>query len=152
MVALSGTATVAAAVAALLAAGAFGPEAAAAATEVIKKGDNYRVRATVAQADGGAGKGELGIAIEPTGKWKMDRDKGPATLTIEPPAGLEFERKRYEKTDAEWKKGGKLIRYRIPFERSAKGPHTIGLGFRFVLCTDKLCQMKRFELDYRLGS
>ncbi len=148
MYALSGTATAAAAVVALLAVGAFGPEAAAAEAEVIKKGDNYRVRAAVAA---GAAKGELTIAIEPTGKWKMDRDKGPATLTLEPPAGLKLERERYEKSDAEWKKGGERIRYRIPFERSAKGPHTVKLGFRFVLCTDKLCQMKRFELDYRLG-
>jgi hypothetical protein len=151
MVALSGTATAAAAVVALLAAGALGPEEAAAEAEVIKKGDNYRVRAAVAAGSAGAASGELRIAIEPTGKWKMDRDKGPATLTLEPPAGLKLERERYEKSDAEWKKGGERIRYRIPFERSAKGPHTVKLGFRFVLCTDKLCQMKRFELDYQLG-
>ena len=114
----------------------------------IKSGDNYRILAEAKADAKDALKGSLMIVIEPTSGWKMEKDKGPAGFTLEPAAGLKIGKKAWKKADAKWEAGGKRIRFEIPYGLAAKGEKKVKLKFRFVICTDKLCQMKRFELEY----
>lgn len=124
---------------------------AAAGMKVIKTGDNYKIHAEV-QADAKQpNKGTLAVAIEPTGGWHMDREKGPAGFTLEPDEATKLAKKAFKKADAKWEAGGKKIRFDVPYELTAKGPHPLKMKFRFVVCTDQLCQMKRFELTHKLG-
>ncbi len=121
-----------------------------AGVRVIKAGDNYKIYAQVKKDKKDSLKGVMELSIEPTGGWKMEKDKGPASITIEPPKTMELKKTKWVKGDAEWDSGGKKILYKIPYTLKAKGEHSVKLKFRFVLCNDKLCQMKRFDLDYSI--
>lgn len=119
--------------------------------KIIKTGDNYKIHAATQADPKQPSKGSLAVVIEPTGGWKMDREKGPAGISLEPPKAIGLTKKDWKKTDAKWEAGGKKIRFDIPYSLTGKGPYPLKMKFRFVVCTDQLCQMKRFELTHQLG-
>ncbi len=119
--------------------------------EVIKSGDNYKIAAKTEVDAKNPLKGTLVVVIEPTNGWKMDRKMGPAGITFEPPEAVKLTKKAWKKSDAKWEAKGIRIRFEVPYELTSKGEHALKMKFRFVVCTDKLCQMKRFELVYQLG-
>ncbi len=122
-----------------------------AGVRVIKSGDNYKISAQVDKDKSNPLKGVLELSIEPTNGWKMEKDKGPSTITLEPADTMKFKKTKWVKADASWDSSGKKILYKIPYSLNAKGDHAVKLKFRFVLCNDKLCQMKRFDLDYSIS-
>jgi hypothetical protein len=123
---------------------------AAAGMQTVKSGDNYQILAETRADPKDPLAGVLAIVIRPTGGWKMDREKGPAGFVLEPPEAVQIAKKDWQKTDAKWEEGGKQIRFEVPYKLSARGTHALKIQFRFVVCTDTLCQMKRFEQAYSL--
>lgn len=121
---------------------------AAASPTVIKKGDNFNVSAET-KLD--SLKGTLVIVIEPNSGFKVDPEKGPADVTFDPPAGVTFEKKAWTKADGKFE-GTQRLRFEVPFGLQKPGAHKLKIAFRFVLCNDTICQMKRFEVEYALST
>ena len=118
---------------------------------VIKSGDNYKIAAKTETSAKNPLAGTLTVVIEPTNGWKMDKGKGPAGITFEPSDAVKLTKKAWKKSDAKWEAKGIRIRFEVPYVLASKGEHALKMKFRFVVCTEKLCQMKRFELSYALG-
>lgn len=111
----------------------------------IKTGDNYKLLAEARADPKDPQRGVLAIVIRPTAGWKMDREKGPAGFVLEFPDSVKIAKKDWKKTDASWEEGGRQIRFEVPYQLAARGEHLVKIQFSFVVCTDQLCQMKRFE-------
>ena len=124
---------------------------ASADTSVIKSMDNYKILAgtIVDQAD--KLKGKLVIEIVPVGKkWKF-AEKAPVIVDAELPEGLKLEPAKLRKKHLVIKKL-KRYRFEVPYQASAKQEYELKFKFDFVICTEILCQKKRFELSYKLSS
>jgi hypothetical protein len=124
---------------------------ASADTSVIKSKENYKILAgkTVDKAD--KLKGKLLIEIVPVGKkWKFAK-KAPVIVDVESPEGIKLSNTKLRKKHLVVKK---LTRYRfeVPYQASAKKEYELKFKFDFVICTDILCQKKRFELSYKLSA
>lgn len=113
--------------------------------QVIKTGDNYKVLAGTPEA----AKGKLVIEIHALGKWKFEA-KAPILIDIRSPAPVKLGKRKLRKDDAAGKEPGKR-RFEVDYQAPA-GTHRLGLKFDFVICTDTLCQKKRFDLTYPLSS
>ncbi|MBN2498222.1 MAG: hypothetical protein JXR96_26765 [Deltaproteobacteria bacterium] len=113
--------------------------------ELVKDGDNYRIAAAVLVGKT-ARAGQLEIAIQPKGKWKLSIE-APMMIELTTPDSLRISKKQVSKADAV-EKTPKILLFRLPFEATRGGEHALGMKFDFVMCTDTLCQKKRFELRY----
>ncbi len=120
-------------------------------TSVIKSMENYKILVGITADPADQQKGKLAIEIVPVGKkWKF-AEKAPVIVDVEPPEGLKLENKKLRKKHLAVKE---LTRYRfeVPYQASAKQEYELKFKFDFVICTDTLCQKKRFELSYKLSS
>jgi hypothetical protein len=120
-------------------------------TSVIKSMENYKILVGTTADPADQRKGKLAIEIVPVGKkWKF-AEKAPVIVDVEPPEGLKLENKKLRKKHLAVKE---LTRYRfeVPYQASAKQEYELKFKFDFVICTDTLCQKKRFELSYKLSS
>jgi len=120
-------------------------------TKVIKSQENYKILAgaVVDQAD--KLKGKLLLEIVPVGKvWKF-AEKAPVIVDVEPPEGLKLENTKLRMKHLKIKEL-KRYRFEVPYQASAKKDYELKFNFDFVICTDELCQKKRFELSYKLSS
>jgi hypothetical protein len=120
-------------------------------TSVIKSMENYKILVGTTADPADQQKGKLAIEIVPVGKkWKF-AEKAPVIVDVEPPEGLKLENKKLRKKHLAVKE---LTRYRfeVPYQASAKQEYELKFKFDFVICTDTLCQKKRFELSYKLSS
>ncbi len=129
---------------ALLVAGAARAEG-----KVLKEGDNY---AWTSELLPGAvkGEGKLALTLVPRGKWKITLE-APLRVTLEPPAGLEVGQKLLKKEDLVVKTKERA-RFEVGYRTTAPGEHALKLTFDFVLCDDKICQKKRFDLVLPVGT
>lgn len=124
---------------------------ASADTSVIKSQENYKILAGTVVDKTEKLKGKLVIEIVPVGKkWKF-AEKAPVIVDIESPEGMKLENTKLRKKHLAVKE---LTRYRfeVPYQASAKQEYELKFKFDFVICTDTLCQKKRFELSYKLSS
>jgi hypothetical protein len=120
-------------------------------TSVIKSMENCKILVGTTADPADQRKGKLAIEIVPVGKkWKF-AEKAPVIVDVEPPEGLKLENKKLRKKHLAVKE---LTRYRfeVPYQASAKQEYELKFKFDFVICTDTLCQKKRFELSYKLSS
>ena len=120
-------------------------------TSVIKTKENYKILAGTMVDKADKQKVKLVIEIVPVGKkWKF-AEKAPVILDIESPEGLKLENTKLRKKHLAVKE---LTRYRfeVPYQASAKQEYELKFKFDFVICTEILCQKKRFELSYKLSS
>jgi hypothetical protein len=124
---------------------------ASADTSVIKSMDNYKILAGTQVDKHDKLKGNLVIEIVPLGKqWKF-AEKAPVIVDIETPAGLRLEDTKLRKQHLAVK-DLKRYRFEVPYQAAAKQEYELKFKFDFVICTDTLCQKKRFELAYKLSS
>jgi hypothetical protein len=120
-------------------------------TSVIKSKDNYKILAGSAADKTDQLKGKLLLEIVPVGKaWKF-AEKAPVIVDVELPEGLKLEHTKLRKKHLAIKKL-KRYRFEVPYQASAKKEYELKFKFDFVICTDELCQKKRFELSYKLSS
>ncbi len=120
-------------------------------TSVIKSSDNYKILAgtTVDRKD--KLKGKLAIEIVTVGKqWKF-AEKAPVILDVQPPEGLKLQNTKLRKKHLAVKDPHRY-RFEVPYQAAAKREFELKFEFDFVICTDTLCQKKRFELAYKLSS
>jgi hypothetical protein len=124
---------------------------ASADTSVIKSGDNYQILAGATADKADKRKGKLVIEIVPVGKeWKF-AEKAPVIVDLETPGGLKIENAKLRMKDLAVKEL-KRYRFEVSYRASAKKEYELKMKFDFVICTDTLCQKKRFELAYKLSS
>ena len=125
--------------------------AASADTSVIKTKENYKILAGIIVDQADQQKGKLVIEIVPVGKkWKF-AEKAPVIVDVELPEGLKLEPTKLRKKHLVIKKL-KRYRFEVPYQASAKQEYELKFKFDFVICTEILCQKKRFELSYKLSS
>jgi hypothetical protein len=117
----------------------------AADAKVLKAGDNYTVSATVRKPNADT-KGLLGLVIEPKAGWKMSLE-APIKVMLTPADGLQLDKKLLKKDDLAEKT---KQRYRFDVPYLSNGSAALKLKFDFVLCTDKMCQKKRFDVELTL--
>jgi len=119
-------------------------------TSVIKSKENYKILAGTSIDKAGKLKGKLLLEIVPVGKvWKF-AEKAPVIVDIETPEGLKLEHAKLRMKHLTVKKP-KRYRFEVPYQASAKKKYELKFKFDFVICTDELCQKKRFELSYKLS-
>ena len=110
---------------------------------MIKTKENYKILAGTVVDQAEKLKGKLVIEIVPVGKkWKF-AEKAPVIVDAELPEGLKLEYTKFRK---------KRYRFEVPYQASAKQEFELKFKFDFVICTEILCQKKRFELSYKLSS
>ena len=120
-------------------------------TKVIKSQENYKILAGNQVDETGKLKGRFLLEIVPVGKvWKF-AEKAPVIVDIEPPEGLKLEHTKLRMKHLAIK-DLKRYRFEVPYQASAKKEYELKFKFDFVICTDELCQKKRFELSYKLSS
>jgi|GEM_PF-1768689 len=120
-------------------------------TAVIKSKENYKILAGTVVDKADKLKGKFVLEIVPVGKaWKF-AEKAPVIVDVELPEGLKFEHTKLRMKHLAVKKL-KRYRFEVPYQASAKKEYELKLKFDFVICTDALCQKKRFELSYKLSS
>lgn len=112
---------------------------------LVKSGEHYQIRAK--SVPGADGRGRLLVEMVITDGWKLNR-KAPLLVKLEPGSGLEVGKASWTAKDAA-RIEDKLCRLEIPY--SAKGAVVLQLHFNFVICTDILCQKKKFSLSLKLG-
>jgi hypothetical protein len=123
-------------------------QAAAGDLKEIKSGDNYKVQAAVEREKANPNKGLLAVEMLATGGWKFDT-KPPVLLDITAPDTVQIANKKLRRPDLKLTDLHKM-RFEVPFEQTVKGAVELTLSFNFVLCDEKVCQQKRFELAYPL--
>ena len=120
-------------------------------TSVIKSKENYKILAGTAADKADRLKGKLLLEIVPVGKvWKF-AEKAPVIVDVAVPEGLKLEHTKLRKKHLAIKKL-KRYRFEVPYQASAQKEYQLKFKFDFVICTDELCQKKRFELPYKLSS
>ena len=120
-------------------------------TKEIKSQKNYKILAGTAVDKTDKLKGKLLLEIVPVGKeWKF-AEKAPVIVDVEQPEGLKLEHTKLRKKHLAIKKL-KRYRFEVPYQSSAQKEYELKFKFDFVICTDELCQKKRFELLYKLSS
>ena len=116
----------------------------------LRSGDNYKVLAATKVLPDKALAGELELLIIKKGKdWKLTTD-APMRITVTVPDGVELTKKLWKNADAAKLEKNKQARFVLPYKLKAAGSYDLKLKFSFVLCTETLCQKKRFEVDYTL--
>lgn len=124
---------------------------ASAETSVIKSADNYKILAGTSVDPADKQKGKLVLEIVPVGKlWKF-AEKAPVLIDLEPPEGLKLGQTRLRIQHLAIK-DPKRYRFEVSYQAAAKKKYELKIRFDFVICTDTLCQKKRFELAYQLSS
>jgi hypothetical protein len=118
-----------------------------AADAVLRNGDNYRLSAEVLPGSG-PGNGRLALTLVPKGTWKITLE-APLKVGLEPPAGLELDSKALKKDDLKVKTKERA-RFELGFRAAPSSRHKLKLQFDFVLCDDKVCQKKKFEVEHLL--
>ena len=116
--------------------------------EVVKKSDNYVILSGVIADKANKLKGKLVIEIRTRAKWKFNK-KAPVVVDIVPPDSFKLAKKKLRKKDVTRLEKMKC-RFEVPYEVPAKGTQQLKIKFDFVICTDTLCQKKRFTLTYPL--
>ena len=120
-------------------------------TTAIKSEKNYKILAGNALDEADKLKGKLLLEIVPVGKeWKF-AEKAPVIVDVEQPEGLKLEHTKLRMKHLAIKKL-KRYRFEVPYQASARKEYQLKFKFDFVICTDELCQKKRFELSYKLSS
>jgi hypothetical protein len=120
-------------------------------TKAIKSKENYKILAGTVVDKAEKLKGKLLLEIVPVGKvWKFAM-KAPVIVDVELPEGLKLEHTKLRKKHLAIRKE-KRYRFEVPYQASAKKEYELKFKFDFVICTDVLCQKKRFELPYKLSS
>jgi hypothetical protein len=120
-------------------------------TSVIKSSDNYKILAGTQVDKHDKLKGKLAIEIVTVGKqWKF-AEKAPVILDVQPPAGLKLQNTKLRRKHLAVKDPHRY-RFEVPYRASAKRGYELKFEFDFVICTDTLCQKKRFGLAYKLSS
>ncbi|RME26629.1 MAG: hypothetical protein D6806_05905 [Deltaproteobacteria bacterium] len=110
----------------------------------IKKGDHYKVQAGVVENASGR---VLKLKVVVTDGWKLN-EKAPFVLRLSAAGVSGLGKRKLGKKDAA-KVGKHFILFELPIGSAKSGK--VGMKFDFVICTDMLCQKKRFELDYDLA-
>jgi hypothetical protein len=119
-------------------------------TKVIKSQENYKILAGNLADNADKLKGKLLLEILPVGKvWKF-AEKAPVIVDVETPDGLKLENTNLRMKHLAIKEL-KRYRFEVPYQASAKKEYQLKFKFDFVICTDELCQKKRFELSYKLS-
>jgi len=121
---------------------------AAAGMKVLQSGDNYSVAVGTISDSHSKLKGKLIIEIDVLGEWKHN-DKAPILVDIQVPEKVNLTNKNLRKKDLNLLQP-KKYRFEDPYELSSKGSFDLKLLFDFVLCTETVCQKKRFEVSYSL--
>jgi hypothetical protein len=118
--------------------------------QVVKTKDNYQILAGLSVDKEDKLKGKLAIKIQATKGWKFNK-KAPVIIDIEEQKTMGLSKTRLKKKDAV-RTEKKSCLFEVPFKATQKGSHTLKHKFDFVICTDTLCQKKRFELTYKLSA
>ena len=79
---------------------------------------------------------------------KADK-KAPVVVNIEGAESLVLANRKLRKKDVV-KLETKRCRFEVAYHTEAKGSYPLQLKFDFVICTDTLCQKKRFTQEYSL--
>jgi hypothetical protein len=109
--------------------------------EPIRTGEHYEI---YGRSEGG----KLVLEIVPTDGWKLNL-KAPLRLKVTSSGTIKPERELWTGKDAR-RLEEKLCRLEIAF--AGAGPGVWHLEFDFVLCSDTLCQKKKFSFDYRFSA
>jgi hypothetical protein len=118
--------------------------------KAVKKAENYQIMMGIKPDKKVPTTGKLLIEIQPTGKWKFN-EKAPVVVNLDVPEGVQIENKKLRKKDVAVMQA-KKCRFEVPFRLPKKGSFDLKLAFDFVICTDTLCQKKRFTLPYPLST
>jgi hypothetical protein len=113
--------------------------------QVLKQDENYVWTAALLP---GAAKdqGKLALTLVPRGPWKITLE-APLKVGLEPPAGLSVAQKLLKKEDLVVKTKERA-RFEVGYQVTTPGMHPLKLSFDFVLCDDKICQKKKFDVEY----
>ncbi len=118
--------------------------------KVVKTGDNYRILMGQLPDGPKSLSGKMAIEIGVVGKWKINKP-APLIVNLKVSDGLDIATKKLRKKDLKILEN-KKCRFEVPYKAARKGSFSVGLKFDFVLCSDTLCQKKRFELSYSLST
>ncbi|HOX42844.1 MAG TPA: hypothetical protein PK668_04555 [Myxococcota bacterium] len=113
--------------------------------QVLKDGDNFVWTAELL-AGAARGEGKLALTLVPRGKWKITLE-APLKVGLAPPAGLSVAKTLLKKDDL-LVKTKERARFEVGYQVTSPGKHPLKLSFDFVLCDDKICQKKKFDVEY----
>lgn len=115
--------------------------AASAQPKPIKSGEHYQIYGVLQEQ-------KLVLEIVPTDGWKLNL-KAPLKLRLTASGEVKVPRELWSSKDASrWEE--KRCRLEIPLLGPRRGVLTLQLDF--VICTEMLCQKKKFSFDYSLPS
>ena len=112
----------------------------------IKAMDNYKILMGLKDVGDEGSAGKLVIEIQAIKGWKFNK-KAPVVIKLRSPGGIELAKQKLRKKDASTV-GDKKCRFELGFKKSKEPDSPLELKFDFVICTDTLCQKKRFTLSY----
>ena len=115
---------------------------------VLKNEDNFLVTAAVEPVAGNPLAGKVLIDIEARAGWKVSHE-APMLIEVIAPEALKVTNLKLRNKDMLKPKAEKP-RFEVPFTAAAKGTHELKLKFDVVLCTEKMCQKKRFEAPFKV--
>jgi len=118
--------------------------------KVIRSGDNYKIKTGALIDTQNKKKGKLIIEVEATAGWKMN-EKAPVVVDITAPESIDLENEKLRKSNITHKKAN-MYRFEVAYKKSTPASVDLKIKFDFVICTDTLCQKKRFEVSYSLSS
>ncbi|NMB77176.1 MAG: hypothetical protein GYA21_18870 [Myxococcales bacterium] len=117
---------------------------------VLKSDDNFKAQAGAEPNDKNPLEGKLVIRLEGSGGWKVSPE-APLVIDLSPPEGLSLAKTKLKNTDKDDPKSG-APSLAVSYTAKAKGRYPVKLKFDVVLCTEKMCQKKRFESEFPLDA
>jgi hypothetical protein len=117
---------------------------------VLYSEDNFKVSIGIEADTANPLTGKVVLDLEALKGWKVSPE-APLIIELTPSASLTFTKNKFRNADMQKPKAEKP-RFEIPFTAQAKGSHDLKLKFDVVICTEKMCQKKRFEKTYSLNA
>lgn len=124
--------------------------AAGAGMTVLKSDDNFKAQAGAEPSAQNPLEGKLLIRLEGTGGWKVSPE-APLVIDLTPPDGLSLAKTKLKNTDKDDPKSG-APSLAVAYTAKAKGRFLVKIKFDVVLCTEKMCQKKRFESELAIDA
>jgi hypothetical protein len=113
---------------------------------VLHSEDNFKITAGTMEVEGL--RKMLVLEMESMKGWKVSHE-APLLIEVVVPDGVKPAKNKYRNADMKVPKAEKP-RFEIELTAAAGGKQEITLKFDVVLCTEKMCQKKRFEKTYPL--
>jgi hypothetical protein len=115
---------------------------------VLKSEDNFKASAEALPEKPGALNGKLAITLETLKEWHMSHE-APWVIELKGPEEVKLSNLKLRNKDMVTPKAAKP-RFEVAWQVPAKGTYELKLKFDVVICTDKMCQKKRFEAPFSL--